>query len=150
MNMGNSILGTRVLLIVAYANLAPSGDHQWAIWDWKISSEIIRRKKRPSIIKTANKNSNSRGKLITWLQANRIILLLSTRVNRCSVKNIFYNVSLEVRFVSLFSKHINYNRSCKNAVPYWLTFYILKCQTPQHQSSIVASHTISSINRIDT
>lgn len=24
--------------MVAYANLAPSGDHQWAIWDWKISS----------------------------------------------------------------------------------------------------------------
>lgn len=36
--MGSSILGTSVSFMVAYANLAPSGDHQWAIWEWKISS----------------------------------------------------------------------------------------------------------------
>lgn len=31
--MGSSILGTSESLMVAYANLAPSGDHQWAMWE---------------------------------------------------------------------------------------------------------------------
>lgn len=40
--MGSSILGTSESLMVAYANLAPSGDHQWATCDWKISSGRVK------------------------------------------------------------------------------------------------------------
>lgn len=40
--MGSSILGTSESLTVAYANLAPSGDHQWATCDWKISSGRVK------------------------------------------------------------------------------------------------------------
>lgn len=36
--MGSSILGTKLSLMVAYASRAPSGDHQWATWERKISS----------------------------------------------------------------------------------------------------------------
>jgi len=36
--MGSSIRGTRLSLMVAYASRAPSGDHQWATWDRRISS----------------------------------------------------------------------------------------------------------------
>ena len=54
--MGSSILGTRESLIVAYASLAPSGDHQWATWERRISSGRDRIK-WPSITRTGDKRT---------------------------------------------------------------------------------------------
>ncbi len=98
MNMGSSILGTRESLIVAYANLAPSGDHQWAIWDWKISSGRVRRK-YSSVIITAETQVNSmaagqQNQTVVSYQDQKLTGVMGTYLLKCIQMLYHYEHSL--------------------------------------------------------
>lgn len=59
-NLGITMFGTRVSFMVRNASLSPSGDHQWATWEWRSSSA------KPDLLRVHKNNYHIVSSSFSW------------------------------------------------------------------------------------
>lgn len=99
-NRGITMFGTRESFMVRNASLSPSGDHQWAMWEWRSSSA------KPDFLRVHKNNCHIVSSSFTW---HWFVLSLPTWNVRVLISVISHYSGLNV-WITRHIERPNFNR----------------------------------------